>query len=368
MKTKFPTFYMERALKLAKKGEGYTGTNPLVGAVVVKDGKIVGEGYHRFYGGPHAEVYALNEAGKEAQGGTIYVNLEPCCHFGKTPPCTKKIINSGIKRAVIAMEDPFPEVAGKGIKQLKKAGLEVDVGLLEKEARELNEVFIKYITSDFPYVYLKTAQTLDGYLATKTGNAKWITNKKARLEGHKLRHKVDAVLTGIGTVLKDNPSLTTRLKNGDGKDSIRIVLDARLETPLTAKILNQDSDMETVLVIGEQVEEEKREAYLKKENVILLPVNLNEKGRIPLEVLLKKLHSQKFSSILVEAGGRVNYSFLKKGLVDKIYTFIASRLLGGSDGVPVFSGKGPREMENIKPLKEVKYKIFEDNILCIGKF
>ncbi len=357
---------MNKALELAKKGEGYTSPNPMVGAVVVKDGKIIGQGYHHYYGGPHAEVYALDQAGEEAKGATIYVSLEPCSHYGKTPPCSLKVINSGVKKAIVAMTDPNPLVAGRGILQMEEAGLGVEVGILEREAKELNEVFIKYISSDIPYIYLKSAQTLDGFLATSIGDSKWITNEKARLLGHKLRHKVDAILVGIGTVLKDDPSLTTRFTNDKGIDSTRIILDARLEIPLKAKVINQESTANTILVIGENCDESKKKFLIEKEQVEILTIPLDD-ARIPLDILLKILHDRCISSILVEGGGRVNYSFLHTDLVDKIYSFIAPKILGGNDGISVYAGKGPESMNQVKELTDVQYQVLGDNILMVAK-
>lgn len=359
--------YMQRALELAVKGEGFTSPNPVVGAVVVNNGIIVGEGYHKYYGGPHAEVYALNAAGEKAAGGTIYVTLEPCSHYGKTPPCALKIIDSDIRRAVIALEDPNPEVAGGGIEMLKEAGIEVEVGLLKKEAEKLNEIFLKYITSDLPYVYLKKAQTLDGFTAARSGDSKWITNKKARLEGHKLRHKVDAVLVGIGTVLKDNPSLTTRLEDSPGRDSLRIVLDSKLRISADLKILNQESDAGTLIVCGREADRDKKNILSQKENVEMMEVELNREGTIPVKKLLKKLHKRKISSLLVEGGARVSYSFAKAGLVDKYYYFIAPKLLLGSDGTAAFSGAGPELMKDAKELHIIEQKMLDDNIFLIAE-
>lgn len=367
MRQRDSLFYMQKALELARKGEGYTSPNPMVGAIVVKNDKIIGKGYHQCYGGPHAEAYALKEAGDKARDATLFVTLEPCSHFGKTPPCSEKVIKFGVKKAVIAMVDPNPEVAGSGIEQLKKAGIEVEVGVLEEEAWRLNEVFIKYITSKYPFVYLKTAQTLDGYLATKTGDSKWITNEKARLVGHQLRHRVDGIMVGINTVLNDDPSLTTRLPDKDSKDSIRIVIDSRLEMPLSCRIINQKSDAKTIIVTANKGNKTKKQQLQKKARVELLSVDLNKKGRIPLKEVLKELHKQGISSILVEGGGKVNHSFLQEGLVDKIYTFIAPKILGGSDGIASFSGSGPELMFEAKKLKGVEFQIMDNNILIIGK-
>ncbi|ACL69755.1 bifunctional diaminohydroxyphosphoribosylaminopyrimidine deaminase/5-amino-6-(5-phosphoribosylamino)uracil reductase RibD [Halothermothrix orenii] len=359
-------YYMEKALTLARKGVGYTSPNPMVGAVVVRDDKIVGEGHHRYYGGPHAEVYALEEAGEKAFGSTLYVNLEPCSHYGKTPPCVFKIIESGVKRVVISMVDPNPRVSGKGIEMLKKAGIEVTVGVLEEKARNLNEVFIKNITNRMPFVYLKMAQTLDGYLATSSGDSRWVTGKKARQYVHRLRHRVDAILVGIGTVLKDDPRLTTRLSDGKGKDSIKIVLDSKLKIPLTANILNQENDAPVIIVCGHRVDSHKKKSLKQLKSVEVLSLDLNEYGQIPIKELLINLNKKGISSLLVEGGGRVNYSFLKEGFVDKMLFFIAPKLLGGSDGVSVFDGKGAEVMAKVKKLKKYKIEEIGEDILITG--
>jgi len=295
------------------------------------------------------------------------VTLEPCSHYGKTPPCALKIIDYGIKKAVIALKDPNPSVAGRGIEILNEAGIEIEVGLMEKKAEKLNEIFLKYITSDLPYVYLKKAQTMDGFTAARSGDSKWITNKKARLEGHKLRHKVDAVLIGIGTVLKDNPSLTTRLEDRQGKDSLRIVLDSKLRITADVRILNQKSDAGTLIVCGRKADRNKKKILSQKENVEIMEVRLNKDGKIPVEKLLKKLHKRKISSLLVEGGAEVSYSFAKEGLVDKYYYFIAPKLLLGSDGTAAFSGAGPELMKDAKNLHIIEQKMLDDNIFLIAE-
>ena len=359
-------YYMQKCLSLAQKGTGYTSPNPLVGSVIVRDDTIVGTGYHQYYGGAHAEVNALNDAEKKARGATLYVNLEPCSHHGKTPPCSQRIIKSDLSKVVIAMKDPNPLVSGEGIRELKEAGIEVKVGVLEKEAKILNEIFIKYQTTSSPFVYLKTAQTLDGYIATRTGDSKWITNKKARLKGHKLRHKVDAILVGINTVLNDNPKLTTRLPKKEGKDSIRIVLDSKLRVPLDANIINQKSSAATYIITGNKVAKAKIKNYQKLDQVKVLTVPLSEEGKIPLKKLLNKLHQKEISSILVEGGGNVNASFFNSGLVDKVYTFIAPKIMGGSDGISSYEGKGFDKMSQIKKLTRVKYQQLGGNLLITG--
>jgi len=228
-------FYMEKALKLAKKGEGKVNPNPKVGAIVIKDNKIIGEGYHKYFGGPHAEVYALREAGEKAKGATIYVTLEPCSHYGKTPPCAKAIVKAGIAKAVIAMKDPNSLVQGRGIDILKQNGIEVVTDIMEKESKELNEVFIKYITKKEPFVVLKTASTLDGKIATKKGESKWITGEESRYRVHQIRNDLSGIMVGIGTIIKDNPLLTTRIE--EGRSPKAIIVDSNLRIPLESKIL-----------------------------------------------------------------------------------------------------------------------------------
>lgn len=366
--------YMTRALKLARQGEGSTSPNPMVGAVVVKDGEIIGEGYHQQYGGPHAEVFALQAAGEEAQGADIYVTLEPCSHFGKTPPCAQKVIDSGIKRAVIAMVDPNPEVAGRGIKMLQEAGIEVEVGLFKQKAETLNESFLKYIQTDYPFVYLKKAQTLDGYIASSSGDSKWITNSKARLEGHKIRHRVDAIMVGIGTVLADNPSLTARLEEKKGIDPLRIILDPMLDLSLDAKIINQQSAAETLIICADDFPParaaailEKKKKLMQKDQVQLLAFETKTEDHFELKEILMSLHEQEISSILVEGGARLSHTFLKEDLVDKFYYFIAPKIYGGSDGIASFCGSGPKMMSEAVELKITEQKNLGDNILLIGE-
>ncbi|MFO7814555.1 MAG: bifunctional diaminohydroxyphosphoribosylaminopyrimidine deaminase/5-amino-6-(5-phosphoribosylamino)uracil reductase RibD [Halanaerobiales bacterium] len=367
MEQKNDEYYMKKALKLAAEGEGYTSPNPLVGALVVKNDEIVGRGYHKKAGEPHAEVHALNQAGEKAAGATLYVNLEPCCHLGKTPACSLKIINSKISRLVVAMEDPNPLVAGKGIKDLKEAGIMIKTGVLEQEAKELNEIFIKHITEQEPFVYLKTGQTLDGYLATRTGDSSWITNEKARKYGHQLRHKVDGILVGVGTVISDNPRLTTRLEDKDGKDPIRIVLDSNLRTPIDANIINKNSESPTFIVTTGNYNKEKYIKLNQLDNldIIVLPKDTN--GRIELKRLLDELYKKEITSILIEGGGKVNHSFLKKGLIDKVYCFIAPKILGGNDGISSFNGPGVEKMNNAYELENIEYEFLEGNILWKGE-
>ena len=255
--------FMRMALNLAREGWGYTSPNPMVGAVVVREGMVVGKGFHQMVGGPHAEVHALEEAGESAEGATLYVTLEPCNHLGRTPPCTRRVIESGIRRVVVAMEDPNPDVQGGGNAFLRARGIKVDVGILEDEARKLNEIFITYVTTRQPFVILKCAATLDGRIATRTGDSKWVSGEKSREFVHYLRHGLDGILVGSGTVLADDPSLTTRREGRKGVDPIRIILDTRLSIPENARILNLDSEAETILVTGETVSEKRKAADRK---------------------------------------------------------------------------------------------------------
>lgn len=366
--------YMRRALKLAELGEGAVSPNPMVGAVVVKDGEIVGEGYHKKYGGAHAEVFALEQAGEAASGADVYVTLEPCSHYGKTPPCALKLIKSGVKRVVVALSDPNPEVAGKGIKMLREAGIKVELGLFKEEAEKLNEVFLKYIQSEYPFIYLKKAQTLDGYIATSSGDSKWITNKKAREVGHRLRHKADAIMVGIGTVLADNPSLTARLEEEESLDPIRVILDPFLDIPLDARVINQESDAETLIICSDKFPEQnsaaisaKKEKLLKMKDVELLSLELKENDYFEIKEVLKKLREKEISSVLVEGGAKLSHTFLKEGLIDKYYYFIAPKIYGGSDGIASFCGKGPDLMADSVELKIIEQKKLDDNILLIAE-
>lgn len=321
-------FFMKRALDLAKMGRGTTSPNPMVGAVVVKDGEIVGEGYHRKAGEPHAEVIALATAGERARGAELYVNLEPCCHFGRTPPCTDAIIKAGVKRVVAAMTDPNPMVAGKGVKRLKDAGIEVDVGVMEEEARKLNEVFIKYITTKKPFIVAKIAQSIDGKIALASGESRWITGEPARVKAHELRSWYDAVMVGIGTVLADDPLLTCRLP-GKKKNPVRIVVDSNAKMPLNARIL-ECKNGQVILATTEKADS-KKVRLLQEKGVEVIKTDAMD-GRVNLYKLLEILGCMEITSILVEGGSTLTSSLIKEGLVDKLLIFLAPLVIGG-DGI-----------------------------------
>lgn len=323
---------MQKALRLAKKGLSWTFPNPMVGAVIVKNGKVVGEGYHHKIGEPHAEIEAMHTS-PNLKGATLYVNLEPCSHYGKTPPCVVAIIKAGIKRVVCCTLDPNPKVAGKGIEKLKQAGIEVTVGVLEKEAQKLNEAFFTFHTKKRPYVAIKFAASLDGKIATRTGDSKWITNEKAREFARRLRGEYQAILVGINTVSKDDPNLGTRIKGL--KDPIRIILDPNTKIPKNAQVLRDRN----VIIINEQ---------------------------ITISNLLEILKEKEIISVLVEGGGRTIGNFVDEGLVDKVYAFHAPILIGGEKSVSSVSGVGFGTIKEALRLKDIEFKKFDDTMLTMG--
>ncbi len=329
--------YMQAALNLAEKARGRTSPNPMVGAVIVKAGKVVGSGYHRRAGTPHAEINALNEAGAEAGGATLYVTLEPCCHYGRTGPCTEAVIEAGIARVVVAMEDPNPLVAGRGIERMKAAGIEVDVGVMEDEARELNEVFIKYITTGKPFVTAKAAVSLDGKIAARTGRSKWITSPEARRHGHKLRDGHDAVMVGIGTVLADDPLLTTRLDRSGGRDPVRVILDSRARIPLNARVLNCHSRASAIIAVTADAPRGKLKMLREKGAGVLV---VNDGPQVDLVKLVKLLGDKEITSVLIEGGSAVHAAAFNAGLVDKVAWFIAPKVIGGREAPGPVGGTG----------------------------
>ncbi len=357
--------YMQQALSLALRAKGFTSPNPCVGAVVVKNGIIAGKGFHRAAGSAHAEVAALDDAGVNAMDATLYVTLEPCNHFGKTPPCTHKILNAGIKKVVVGCLDPNPDVCGGGIRYLKDKGINVVSGVLEKEAKDLIEEFSWYVQHDKrPFVILKCAATLDGRIATSTGDSKWITNEKSRNHVHKIRHEVDAVLVGSGTLHADNPSLTSRIKGVQTKDPLRIVLDTHLSIKEDANLITGESIDKTIIVIGPDVSKEKK-SMLAEKGVQIIEIPLKE-GRLDLNELMIKLGQMSILSLLIEGGSRVAGSALNEGIVNKVLFFLAPKILGGSDGIPIFQGKGPLLIKDAFNLNHVMVTQFDDDILIKG--
>jgi len=358
-------FFMKAALELAAKGEGFTSPNPMVGAVVVKDGRIAGKGFHEAAGKAHAEVNAIDDAGSAAKGATLYVTLEPCNHTGRTPPCTEKILSAGIRRVVSAMADPNPDVKGGGNAYLRSKGLEVAVGVCEDEARKLNEIFIKYVRTKRPFVVVKCAATLDGRIATKTGDSRWVSGEESRKFVHRLRHALDAIMVGVDTVKKDDPSLTARLEDIKTIDPTRIILDTRLSVPENAKVLRSDSDRDTILFTGTAISQEKK-SRIEKSGVRVIQSQLDKDGRIDLNALTEKLGAMGVTSLLIEGGGRVIASAFRAGIVDKVFFFYAPKILGGDDGVPICRGAGPESMQDCIPLTEISVRRFGDDVMIEG--
>lgn len=334
-------FYMEKAIELAQKGEGFVSPNPKVGAIIVKDDVVIGEGFHEKYGELHAERNALKNCKKDTKGATMYVTLEPCCHYGNTPPCVDAIIESGITTVYVGIKDPNPKVSGKGIDILKNAGIKVYVGLLEEKVKEQNQIFLHYIKNKKPFVALKYAMTLDGKIATYTGKSKWITNEKSREYVHILRGKYSAILVGVNTVLVDNPMLTCRYGNLD--NPIRIICDTNLRTPINSKIIESATQVRTIIATSEtNVDLHKK--YIDKSVEILVISKYHE--HINLKELIDKLGEKNIDSILVEGGSDINFSMLNDGLVNKIYTFVAPKIFGGYKAKTSVSGIGFEQVDN----------------------
>ena len=352
--------FMREALRIARHAEGRTSPNPLVGAVVVRDGKIIAEGWHRRAGTPHAEIHALNMAGSLAAGATLYVTLEPCSHFGRTPPCARAIVEAGIKKVVAAMSDPNPLVAGRGFEILRAAGVEVTVGVLEAEARALNEIFIKWVTRKLPFVTLKFACSLDGKIATVGGESQWISGEASRKFTHHLRDINDAILVGVGTVLKDNPSLTTRLV--EGKNPARVIVDSNARTPLNSTVVT-DKSARTIIAVTENAPSEKISA-LKNLGVEIIFAGDGE--RVDLRALMSELAAREISSVLVEGGGTIHFSMLKEKLADKILAFVALKILGGKNSLTAVEGAGFEKLSDAVNLKNFTAQKLGEDILLSG--
>jgi diaminohydroxyphosphoribosylaminopyrimidine deaminase / 5-amino-6-(5-phosphoribosylamino)uracil reductase len=355
---------MTIALKLAAKGSGFTSPNPMVGAVVVKTGHIVGQGYHHRYGEAHAEVEALRQAGPQAQGATLYVTLEPCNHHGKTPPCTEAVLAAGIYRVVIANFDPNPRVTGGGAAFLRDKGLIVDCGLLADAGIKLNEAFFKAATTGLPFVIAKAAASLDGKIATRTSDSHWITGEKARTWVHRLRHQTDAILVGVGTIVADDPQLTTRFANGKGKDSVRIILDSTLRLPLTSKILTQKSTAPTWIACTDAAPAEKIAAVQSLGAEVIITPSRN--NRVDLTALLATLGERRINSILVEGGAEVHGAFFAAGLVDKFHLFLAPKFIGGRQAPGILGGQGIARLQEAPQAAELSIHRLGPDILISG--
>lgn len=352
------------ALDLARQGLGKTNPNPMVGAVLVKDGEIVGNACHEKAGEHHAEIIALKEAGEKARGSVLYINLEPCAHYGRTPPCVDAIIEAGVRKVVIATIDPNPLVSGEGVRKLRQAGIKVKTGVLEDKARRLNEVFFKYITTRTPFTVVKAALTLDGKIATRGGASKWITGETSRHLVHRLRSTCDGVMVGINTVLQDDPRLTARIEEEEAPNPLRIILDSRGRIPLGSRIVKTASEVQTLLATTELAET----SYLEKLaaegiEVLKLPARNN---RVDLKALMEELGNREISVLLVEGGGTLNYSLLEEGLIDKIYFFLAPLLLGGKDAPTPMGGAGVEKLEESWSVTDLEIKQLEGDLLVTG--
>jgi diaminohydroxyphosphoribosylaminopyrimidine deaminase/5-amino-6-(5-phosphoribosylamino)uracil reductase len=353
--------YMRLALTLAESARGQTGVNPLVGAVVVKDGRIVGTGAHLRQGEPHAEVHALNMAGLYAKDSTVYVTLEPCSHQGRTPPCAERLIHERVQRVVVAALDPNPIVSGNGVKRLREAGIRVDVGMLEKEATQINEVFNKYITEKIPFVTLKSAMTLDGKVATVTGDSRWISGEDSRTEVHRLRHENDAIMVGVGTVIADDPQLTARM-SVEGMNPIRIVVDSKLRTPLESKVV-QDRSAPTIILTTKSADPDKKSA-LRGFGIEVIEVNSGH--QVDLISALQQLGQMEIASILVEGGATLGGALLQQKCVDKVVLYIAPKVIGGETAPPVWKIDGIPWMKNALSFSHISYKQVGDDLRFIG--
>ncbi|MDR5659464.1 bifunctional diaminohydroxyphosphoribosylaminopyrimidine deaminase/5-amino-6-(5-phosphoribosylamino)uracil reductase RibD [Serpentinicella sp. ANB-PHB4] len=357
--------YMERALQLAEKGWGKTRPNPLVGAVVVRDDKILAEGYHRYYGGNHAEVDALEQINYDAKGATIYVTLEPCSHYGKTPPCVEAIIKSKIEKVVVALEDPNPLVAGRGISILREHGIQVVTGVMEKEAKLLNEIFIKYITTNRPFCILKTAMTLDGKIATKQKNSKWITGEASRAYVHHIRNRVSGIMVGVTTVNEDNPKLNTRIPGVEVNHPTRIIVDDKaLRISLDSYVVQTAKEQKTIVVTTEQASKTKVDALINYGVDVVL--TKEKYGLVDLNDLMTILGEKKIDSILLEGGGTLNYSALESNVVDKVISFIAPKIVGGREAITPVEGDGLSKVDEAFLIEDVSLQTIEKDILIEG--
>lgn len=355
--------YMRLAMQLAGNAIGRTSPNPLVGAVIVKDNRVVGCGWHRKAGTPHAEVHALNQAGELAQGADVYVTLEPCAHYGKTPPCAKALVEVKVKNVYGGLLDVNPKVAGKGFKILEDAGIHVEYGFLQDELRKQNEVFFKWIEHKKPFVVLKAAMTLDGKIATATGQSKWITNETSRAYGYKLRDIYDGIMVGINTVIEDNPMLTARVDGG--KNPIRIVVDSSLKIDINANVV-QDKSAKTIVATTDKANKDKI-LKLQAQDVDVIVVDKDKNDKVDIEKLLDILGQQNICSILVEGGATLSGSFVAKKLVDKVYFFIAPKIIGGKEAKTPVAGTGILNLQEALALKDIQIEKLEEDILIIGR-
>ncbi len=358
--------YMRRALELARKGEGHTSPNPMVGCVVVKDGRIISEGYHEKYGEFHAERNALTRCTEDTAGADLYVTLEPCCHQGKTPPCTDIIIEKKIARVFVGSMDSNPLVAGKGVQILRDHGIYVETGILDAECRKLNEVFYHYIATKTPFVVMKYAMTLDGKIACATGDSKWVTGEIARTQVHRMRGRYRGIMVGIGTVLADDPMLNCRVEGG--VDPVRIICDSNLHIPTESQIVKTASDIETIVACSQEAleSERKQEKIRRLKEAGIQIIGTEGAHGVNLVELMKKLGGQNIDSILLEGGGTLNASALEDGIVNKVYAYIAGKLIGGMDARSPVEGMGVDRMADAITLQNMEIEKLGDDFCIVG--
>ena len=354
--------WMRRALELAEQGIALASPNPLVGAVLVQGNRVIGEGYYTYEGRQHAEIQAIEQAGEAVRGATLFINLEPCCHTGRTGPCTEAILAAGVKRVITAILDPNPQVSGRGFDRLRQAGVEVEVGLCREEAQQLNESFARYIRTGLPFVTLKAAMTLDGKIAAPDDNSGWITSEEALTYVQQQRHAHDAILTGIGTVLADDPLLTDRCGRPRRRPLLRVVMDSRLRIPLSAKMLERVGD-DLLIFCSFSADADKRKALEQQgAQICLLP----DEGRPNLFEALKELGRREITSVLLEAGAELNWAALEAGLVDKVFLYYAPKILGGRDSLPLAGGRGIRSMREAQAVRRTRFYRFGTDFAIEG--
>lgn len=354
----FDETYMRLAIDLAKRGIGKTSPNPIVGAVIVKDNQIIGRGWHEKYGQAHAEVNALANCQVSPKGATMYVTLEPCCHWGKQPPCTSKIIESGVSHVVIGSSDPNPQVSGKGVEILKNNGIKITESILKKECDELNTVFFHYIKNNIPYVILKYAMTADGKIATYTGASKWITGDKAREQVHRDRNRYSAIMVGVGTVIEDNPMLNCRIE--DGNNPLRIICDTNLRTPLNSNVVKTAGEIPTLIATASEDYERWREYEAQACSLLKIP---KKEESINLAELMKALGERKIDSVIVEGGAQLNWSILKASLMNKVQVYVGSKLFGGANAKSPVGGEGLALPNESPKMKLSSIRQFDDDCL-----
>ncbi|MCM8780019.1 MAG: bifunctional diaminohydroxyphosphoribosylaminopyrimidine deaminase/5-amino-6-(5-phosphoribosylamino)uracil reductase RibD [Candidatus Omnitrophica bacterium] len=357
-------YYIDLAIALALKAKGKTWPNPMVGALVVKNGRIVGKGFHEAAGLPHAEIMALEQAGKRAEGATLYVTLEPCAHFGRTPPCVNRIIKCGIKKVVIGMDDPNPLNNGKGIEILRKNNIEVECGFCQEKLRKINEVFIKYITQKIPFVTVKAAQSLDGKIATVVGDSKWVTSDASRNYANRMRRHFDAIMVGVNTIIRDDPELSCRLPKPLKKQPVKIIVDSHLSTPHNAKIFQGSGKVIIATLKSQKGQETDNRTILGEKSTILEVKERN--GQVNLYDLMKKLAKLEIANILVEGGGSLIGSLFDECLVDKVLFFIAPKIIGGKEAIGSVEGRGARELVKAPYINDISFKKIDSDFLIEG--